>query len=835
MSPKSSSQFSRSAATVEEKKGSDEDLALDTEMELHSKLATAAATGNEDYCGGGGGNTTTLEDDFVPQTPRSRDHVSTPTDFAVDYGKSGSSNAGTLFDTSNVLAWLQSPTAHGLFSPGGGLGSLMNTPAGGTGIQPPRTPRTPIVSTSFFFSDVASLPKTMENTTTTTNHNSESPRPGEGCGKSSLSLSSSCQRGTSNNNNNNIICISPLASSRGPGTVGGGGRPDMAVSFAAANTPLNFQDIFASPKERGKMLPLLGDTPSRSTERLRGKTLRGPRGDPSLDAVHLAERDLLEDEDLSVLLQLASNTPGSKHGSGVGDACPSGAVFRSPPGLLKKGADAGLGQADNGADNSFPGLELPMIGSDADAGSNKARLQQKISSGRNGGLSNNAFGLPQLGMRSSSSHGSSSNKDQIKTKTSGGEPNNQELDAIGASSAAPTVKSSNSAGSLSNANPYHMAPPYPPPGPGDMHPYYNTMSGMPTAPPPGSTGTMRVAVGGNPPSRRNSSTGGKGSNNNNKSANPPSHPSPYHDYAHPPGSLPPYPPPHGMFSSYPAPAYHGIGRYPQYSHYPPPPQQQPQRQIPMYNNGQRPPSTTSTTGTVSASTKDANKRNSSNSKTTKATVGGSNGAVGNNNNNNNKPSMHGNKRSLPTSSSLSSASGTPGPSRTTSTMLGSSSLATTTGQQPPAVTHSVSSSPSGHPHKKQKKSPGERTTSKKKNRSPPLTDRGDREKAAATIHSVNQASGCKNDKAAALAAAILRGVTMRPSGKWQAQLYFAGKSRYIGVFDTREKAALAYEIAREKLKSGPSEAGGLSAKSTENLVNTARKAAFDGVNERLPK
>jgi hypothetical protein len=72
--------------------------------------------------------------------------------------------------------------------------------------------------------------------------------------------------------------------------------------------------------------------------------------------------------------------------------------------------------------------------------------------------------------------------------------------------------------------------------------------------------------------------------------------------------------------------------------------------------------------------------------------------------------------------------------------------------------------------------------------------------------------------------------------KQQAQLYFAGKSRYIGVFDTREKAALAYEIAREKLKTGPQEGGAcLSPKSTENLVNAARKAAFEGVNERVPK
>lgn len=137
--------------------------------------------------------------------------------------------------------------------------------------------------------------------------------------------------------------------------------------------------------------------------------------------------------------------------------------------------------------------------------------------------------------------------------------------------------------------------------------------------------------------------------------------------------------------------------------------------------------------------------------------------------------------------------------------------------------------------KKSKKS--SQNSGKKKNRSPQLVDRAERQKAAATIQAVNQASGGKNDKAAALAAAILRGVTMRPSGKWQAQLYFAGKSRYIGVFDTREKAALAYEIAREKLKSEKSSAEGgvLSPKRTESAVNAARKAAFEGVNERDPR
>ena len=673
-------------------------------------------------------------DDFVPQTPRSRD-VSTPTDFAEDYGKGGSNC--NLFDTSNVLAWLQSPTAHGLFSPGGGLGSLMNTPAGNA---MPRTPRTPTVSTSFFFSDVASLPKTTETT----------PKPD----------GAKSQKGGSN-----IICISPLASTKG--------RPDNTVSI---NTPLNFKDIFASPKERGKPLPLLGDTPCR-TERPRGKQRKGKRGDPSLDAVHLAERDLYEDEDLNVLLQLASNTPG------VGDTS-NGVVFRSPPGLNKKG-DA----AEANGDSTFSGLALPMIGGDNDGEtSNKTRLQQK--SGGRSALTDETFGLPQLGMRSSSSSGSTSKEIKSKPSTVGSsnkvlnDKSNSKEKNVNSSSA---MKSSAS-GSL--PNPYHMAPPFPP-GPADMHAYY-PMSGMPPVP-PNSTGSMRVVVGGQPPSRRNS-TGGTNNNSSNGSGkerqgnSPPPHP-PFHEYPPAPGNMPYPPPPPGMFSTYPA--YNGMGRYPPYSHYPPPPP----RPMPMYN-AQRPTSAGSAT-----STKDVKRKGTGSTKGV--------GSVGP------KGIPQGvNKRAAP-----------PSIGKHEGETVAPAGLVTSTGIP--------SSGASSSPNKKQKKSPGDRPT-KKKNRSPPLTDRGDREKAAATIHSVNQASGGKNDRAAALAAAILRGVTMRPSGKWQAQLYFAGKSRYIGVFDTREKAALAYEIAREKLKSGPSE-GGLSAKSTENLVNTARKAAFDGVNESLPK
>ncbi|KAG7373893.1 hypothetical protein IV203_012988 [Nitzschia inconspicua] len=46
----------------------------------------------------------------------------------------------------------------------------------------------------------------------------------------------------------------------------------------------------------------------------------------------------------------------------------------------------------------------------------------------------------------------------------------------------------------------------------------------------------------------------------------------------------------------------------------------------------------------------------------------------------------------------------------------------------------------------------------------------------------------------------LREVTQRPSGKWQAQIFFAGRSRYIGAFKTRKEAVLAYTMVRAQLK-----------------------------------
>lgn len=629
-----------------------------------------------------GGQTGT--DDFVPQSPprssgaASRDEmVSTPTDFTVDYGKGSSA---TSFDTSNVLAWLQSPTAHGLFSPGGGLGSLMNTPAGGA----PRTPRTPTVSTSFFFSDVASLPKTDE----------ESPKESSGSKKQK------------NEGISNIICISPLASTKGRGGLS-----------SHTNTPMNFKDIFASPNERGRSLPLLGDTPSR--QELRGKARKSTEKKPSLDAVHLAERDLLEDEDLSVLLQLASNTPAAN------TAEIKSPVFRSP----------------KGDDDKFPNLELPMIGNDGDAGKG-ARLSQKTDR-----LGSKDFGPPTLGMRSSSVTSAKDVSTSVKNSSKVGQGDKPDEATSSGDKPSAVVSSTSTTGKASA---------YP------AHPYgYYPMSGMPPVP-PGATGSMRVVVGA-PPARRNGKNG---------SPQKGEHHAPYHEYPHPPGTMPPYPPPPpGMFGAYPP--YSGMGRYP-YSHYPPPPA----RQMAMYGSQHSAASSSSTAAKE-------NKRNKPSAKAVAAKMAGA-------------------KRSLSTSES----------------------------KAVPVSSNAASSTVSANNKKKKQSSGG---PPKKKNRSPQLTDRADRDKAAATIHSVNAASGGKNDKAAALAAAILRGVTMRPSGKWQAQLYFAGKSRYIGVFDTREKAALAYEIAREKLKSGPEGGGALTPKSTENLVNAARKAAFEGVNERLPK
>ena len=46
---------------------------------------------------------------------------------------------------------------------------------------------------------------------------------------------------------------------------------------------------------------------------------------------------------------------------------------------------------------------------------------------------------------------------------------------------------------------------------------------------------------------------------------------------------------------------------------------------------------------------------------------------------------------------------------------------------------------------------------------------------------------------------IPRGVTVRPSGRWQSQVYFHGASRYLGVYSNSNQAALAFIAAKQIL------------------------------------
>jgi hypothetical protein len=61
---------------------------------------------------------------------------------------------------------------------------------------------------------------------------------------------------------------------------------------------------------------------------------------------------------------------------------------------------------------------------------------------------------------------------------------------------------------------------------------------------------------------------------------------------------------------------------------------------------------------------------------------------------------------------------------------------------------------------------------------------------------------------------------------------YAGKTRYIGTFDSREKAAFAYEIVRETLiykVQGP-----LDLEAAEAAVRQAQVAAFEAVGVQCP-
>ena len=642
-----------------------------------------------------------------PRTPRFNDRIiSTPTEFGFDFrGKSPAAGGGdAAFDSSNVLAWLHSPNSNGLFSPGG-LGSMLNTPKGGVGggvsSSLTRTPRTPTVSTSFFFSDVASLPRGGGDESPNANINNN-------CGAT--------KRGIGRGN----ICISPvLQDARGGGQKGGGSSGGGGAGGTSTPQPsslqsparINFKEIFASPAERSG-LSLFKSPPPKTGVRPRNSSSasKGVAKGADLDAVHLAERDLMEDEDLNLLLKLASNTPRPTPGSAASTR--PVAVSSSELSSTDPAKDSKDDKTRKGEEN-LPTLQLPTIGG-------KSKEEGAVSTGT----------TKLMRKTSSRDHGDGPGEPRSTVPPRSGEITKPLSlgNRIDVNISDKIKRPPMTSGMITTTHPYAMPPHYRREGP-----FYPAMH-------PGisHSGSMRVVVGGPPPP---------------KGGTPPPHMrGPYGgEYQ------PPYPPHPGHY------AHHHGHPHMHYPHYPPPP--------PHPHHGV---SRQLYTSTPKAKTKSQ--------KASKPDAAPSSAAP-----------KQGAKRPSPVQSN-STAAGTP-----------------TT--------------------KKAKKSKG---PPKKKNRSPQLADGAERQQAAAKIHSVNAASGGQNDKAAALAAAILRGVTMRPSGKWQAQLYFAGKSRYIGVFDSREKAALAYEIAREKLKAEKSSDGTpLSPKATENAVNSARKAAFDGVNEQL--
>ena len=63
----------------------------------------------------------------------------------------------------------------------------------------------------------------------------------------------------------------------------------------------------------------------------------------------------------------------------------------------------------------------------------------------------------------------------------------------------------------------------------------------------------------------------------------------------------------------------------------------------------------------------------------------------------------------------------------------------------------------------------------------------------------------------------------------QAQVHYKGKLRYIGVFDSKTKAGLAYEIAGQVLEIANKSNGPFNAKEVVRNVELAQKAAAECV------
>ena len=128
---------------------------------------------------------------------------------------------------------------------------------------------------------------------------------------------------------------------------------------------------------------------------------------------------------------------------------------------------------------------------------------------------------------------------------------------------------------------------------------------------------------------------------------------------------------------------------------------------------------------------------------------------------------------------------------------------------------------------KKGRSTGRKKTPTSKTKSE-VTDPADLRRIDEAIRAVNSEYGSGETRRERLAQLQVRGVTQRPSGKWQAQVYYSGKSRYIGVFDSKGEASLAYEIAREVLKMDTAEAQPKGTAAVDRNVSVARSAAFAG-------
>ena len=634
--------------------------------------------------------------------------------------------------------------------------SATNTPSALYGSSfGPRTPRTP-TCTSLFFSDTADLSQSGLKESEGAN-SADEVVVGTDVGatfkneadSSSTDSQTNVESASSSNSHpahplSSMICISPLASSKKGGNCcaalpSGSQQHPSGIGESLSGTPINFSKVFESPRPQAhgtskssslRSIPLLGN------DTLRGKAKHlaedfcvngheSKKGSHehklSLDVVNMAERDLMEDEDLSVLLQLASSTPGK-----------GTPVFRSPQGKGIHHGEAGTGARPPSS------LHLPIIGRrDGRGGGPHSKLSRNTAFRDNPSVHVDQYKAPPLAIRSNLSRDVLSGPGVVGSNEE--QPNGAEIakgsfilnsvqgqisSGKGNSSAqspvAKKVKASTEDGIIGGRqqgkniaaqtdSSSNMTSGIHPPA---HHQHSYSHMALPGAPPRSGPvmlqgSTVHSVMG------TSSSMGSVPRKTNNYTAAMP--------YGMPPAAVqkPPHPniphPPHGVYSHHPAhlplpPHISSMTGHPPYHMlpYPPPHPHTPHSHMPMFASQQ------------GSKTKSVPKKGQKI-----------------------KLLKSGAKRPL----SVNDGKG-----------------------------HEVVG-------KKQKKSSPKKRAGKNASSTANATlSPDDRERAAAAIQKVNAASGGKNDKAAALAAAILRGVTMRPSGKWVRIFLYISLSCQPSVF-----------------------------------------------------